>query len=386
MPSDGDIEEKLEGGLKSFERSRRWREVFTLYLMMTLGTLVLDQLARAWSPLASVSVLLVALGFIFLPTEWLIRRGESPLSFGIGGRADLESHQRESLWRRSWRSCKQALWISLLVFPLFIVGTHAWRTWQGQEAHFEHRAFTRWGEMMRGSSTQKLPLGELNVGARSDNVILKWQLKPNERELKVALSLDHTKPRIRMKTRGVKLIRAEGTKNNWVILGGRSGTISLDTTAERVVLKGQVDGRPLSKARYSLGEYREGITSDSEVVLERDLSWLWSIFFMQLFLVGLPEEIFYRGYLQTRLDSLVGRDRLVFGVHYNWHSALLCSALFAIAHLVTILHPSRLAVFFPSLLFAWMRRAYHDTLSPAIFHALCNLLSQILWGIYALSV
>ena len=113
------------------------------------------------------------------------------------------------------------------------------------------------------------------------------------------------------------------------------------------------------------------------------MTWLWSIFLIQLFLVGLPEEIFYRGYLQSRLDGLVGRDRLFFGVPFNMMSALVCSVLFALAHLVTIPNPARLAVFFPSLLFGWMRRAYHDTLPPAIFHALCNVIAQLIWGVYA---
>ena len=70
------------------------------------------------------------------------------------------------------------------------------------------------------------------------------------------------------------------------------------------------------------------------------------------------------------------------GVSFNWSSTLICSFLFAIAHYATIPHPTRLAVFFPSLLFGWMRRAYGNTLTPAIFHALCNLTIQIMWGFY----
>ena len=125
--------------------------------------------------------------------------------------------------------------------------------------------------------------------------------------------------------------------------------------------------------------------SEGALNTARGLSWLWSVLLIQIFLVGLPEEVFYRGYLQTRLDSLVGRDQVWFGVNFNLKSALLCSALFALAHLVTIPHLSRLAVFFPSVLFGWMRRAYHDTLTPAIFHALCNVTAQIIWGCYALN-
>lgn len=375
----------VRGELTGAERNRRWRELITLYLIMTLGTFLLDQLANMWGVFSSASVLLVALGFIFLPTEWLLRRGESPLSFGIGGRADLEPLHNEDLLKRSWRSSRQALKISLIVFPLFIIGTHLWRTYSGHEAHVERRAFTRWDEAVRGINTQRLKSGEVSISARADHITLKWRLKAGEREIKSKVELERGALVLVAKTRGVRLKKESAASPIWLISGDRSGSITIKTIAERLSVESFVDDQLLASARYRLGEYNEGIDEASKLIIERDYSWLWSIFLMQLFLVGLPEEIFYRGYLQTRLDSLVGQDQRVFGVHYNWKSSILCSALFAIAHLVTIPHPSRLAVFFPSLLFGWMRRAYHDTLSPAIFHALCNVLSQLLWGVYALS-
>ena len=389
-----------------------WREVISIYLIMTLGTLLVDQVAQAWSPFASISVLLVALGFIFLPTEYLLSKGESPQAFGIGGKVpyrreelhnsevgELSVHQ-ETTVQRGWRCSRQALWISLLIFPFFIGGNHLWRTWQGQKAELSERAFLRWNEEYRGFSTKPLQSGEFHIGARSDRVKLQWKLKPGEKSFKAKISFSdlsdskgvaNTQVRVLGKSKTVKLIppsvkkrfsTLQKSKHDWTLVSRGSGYVYFSTTGREIVVEGFSDQQPLTKDRYRLGEFRAQV--ENAPIIQRDLSWLWSVFLIQLFLVGLPEEIFYRGYIQTRLDGLIGKDRIVFGVSFNWSSTILCSALFAVAHLVTIPNPSRLAVFFPSLLFGWMRRAYQDTLSPAIFHALCNVLSQVLWGIYTL--
>ena len=116
---------------------------------------------------------------------------------------------------------------------------------------------------------------------------------------------------------------------------------------------------------------------------ERGYFWLLNLILVQLLLVALPEEVFYRGYLQSRLDGLIGRDRRILGVEINVASTVLTSALFAIGHVITIQSPTRLAVFFPSLLFGWMRRATGGVLAPILFHAICNIAVQFLSQFYA---
>ena len=381
------------------ERARRWREVWSIYLIMTLGTLLVDQLANALPVLASISVLIIALGFIFLPTEYLLSRGEAPQQFGIGGKVQsssthfnsditlIESRQEdklesspqvESSFQRAFRCSKQALWIALLVFPLFVAGNHVWRQLQGQSPDWSPRALSRWDESIRGLSYNNLKVGEINTSASLDHIKLKWLLQAHEKAFTATLDLESA-TQVIAKSRGVKVIRPKTPSNKWLIKGKGKGYVLIKTQSTQVKVSAQADQKIIPLSRLTWGEYHQILEYS---LFERDFSWLWSIFLIQLFLVGLPEEIFYRGYLQTRLDSLVGQDKQVLGVAFNWQSTVLCSGLFAIAHLVTILHPSRLAVFFPSLLFGWMRRAYGDTLSPAIFHAACNVLSQVLWGIY----
>ena len=77
--------------------------------------------------------------------------------------------------------------------------------------------------------------------------------------------------------------------------------------------------------------------------------------------VAFSEEFFYRGYLSLRFEE---RLRPV-------PSALLAAALFALGHLLTPA-PFRLAVFFPALLFAFLRNRTGTIVGAALCHFLCN--------------
>ena len=77
--------------------------------------------------------------------------------------------------------------------------------------------------------------------------------------------------------------------------------------------------------------------------------------------VALSEEFFYRGYLTLRFEEKL---RPV-------PAALLAAALFALGHLLTPL-PFRLAVFFPALLFAFLRNRTGTIAGAALCHFLCN--------------
>jgi membrane protease YdiL (CAAX protease family) len=97
----------------------------------------------------------------------------------------------------------------------------------------------------------------------------------------------------------------------------------------------------------------------------------------QLLAIALPEEAFYRGYLQSALDDVWVRRLKVFGAEIG-PSLLVTSALFALGHLATEFHPNRLGVFFPSLLFGWLRARTGGIGASVVFHALCNLFADYL--------
>ncbi len=88
----------------------------------------------------------------------------------------------------------------------------------------------------------------------------------------------------------------------------------------------------------------------------------------QLIVVALPEEFFFRGFIQGRLREV-----------FSGRTALLgTAALFALGHFLVTFEPAALAVFFPGLLFGLMRAATGSILAGTLFHASCNLLIDVL--------
>jgi membrane protease YdiL (CAAX protease family) len=103
----------------------------------------------------------------------------------------------------------------------------------------------------------------------------------------------------------------------------------------------------------------------------------WKEVVVSTFLVALPEEVFYRGYIQTRLDE-VFRGRLrILGAEVGW-SVVITAALFAVGHLVEP-RLDRLSTFFPGLVFGWLRARTGTVAGAVVFHALCNIWAQVLY-------
>jgi membrane protease YdiL (CAAX protease family) len=96
----------------------------------------------------------------------------------------------------------------------------------------------------------------------------------------------------------------------------------------------------------------------------------------QLFVVALCEEFFYRGYLQARLKVAWPRGARVLGVTVG-PAFLLTAVLFALGHLA-VFHVWRLAVFFPALLFGYMREKTGTVLGSTLLHAIFNLYALFL--------
>jgi uncharacterized protein len=99
--------------------------------------------------------------------------------------------------------------------------------------------------------------------------------------------------------------------------------------------------------------------------------------FGQLVIIALPEEAFYRGYLQSRLDEVLPGKVRVFGATVG-PAIILSSVIFALGHFATIREPARLAVFFPSIAFGWLRARTGGIGASVTFHAACNVFSELL--------
>jgi membrane protease YdiL (CAAX protease family) len=112
------------------------------------------------------------------------------------------------------------------------------------------------------------------------------------------------------------------------------------------------------------------------------LPWpLWQLAATHLLVVALPEEFLYRGFVQERLGrAMRGRVRLL-GVEVGW-AVVVTAALFAAGHFATDLRPDRLATFFPGLVFGWLKERRGSLVGPILFHAACNVFSDILTAGY----
>lgn len=97
----------------------------------------------------------------------------------------------------------------------------------------------------------------------------------------------------------------------------------------------------------------------------------------QLFVIALPEEAFFRGYLQTALEAAWRPKVRVLGAELGpgW---LVSAAVFAVGHVLTAPSPARLAVFFPALVFGYLRARTGGIGAGVAFHAACNIYSATL--------
>jgi len=116
-----------------------------------------------------------------------------------------------------------------------------------------------------------------------------------------------------------------------------------------------------------------------QVVFHRGPVGLWpkDFFFgvvvYQLLFVGIPEEFFYRGYMQSRLNEVFPRRFRLFGVSFGW-GLLLTALLFTIGHSIVIVRWWHFSIVLPALVFGWIRERTGNVVASSLFHAGCNIL------------
>lgn len=331
--------------------------MFMVTVVVTVG-LTLLQGAVGW--IRNYVLVIVAATFLYLPIEWLHRTGRDPAKFGI--------HRAQPL-----RHVKWALLLMVITFPPYLAGFHVWQTtvveqqWALGQARFDHWPL----EMTDPPEVVQLQPGEVRLYTVKDDLWLTWRL-PRGQRFEATITSD-VMPRVLRHHGGRPTFESDPPR--LLFSGGDRGRVVFNAPGHRMSVDVDAGGDRLPPERLRLGT---ALSPAPEMPFEAERGWWWiiNIVLVQLLLVALPEEVFYRGYLQTTLDGLVGRDRRIFGVEVNVTSMLITSALFAVGHYLTIPHPARLAVFFPSLLFGWLRRASGGVGAPMAYHAACNLLVE----------
>lgn len=108
----------------------------------------------------------------------------------------------------------------------------------------------------------------------------------------------------------------------------------------------------------------------------------WNFLMTQVILVALPEEFFYRGYLQGVLDRAFGRPWRLLGAQIGW-GWIVAALLFAVSHTIAAYQWWHFAIFFPGLLFGYLRARTNGLLAPIGIHAIANLVMWWLANNYA---
>jgi hypothetical protein len=78
--------------------------------------------------------------------------------------------------------------------------------------------------------------------------------------------------------------------------------------------------------------------------------------------------------MQKRLGRIVGRVFRFLKFELPL-SGIICAALFAVAHVAYETSWQRILVFFPALVFAWLRHRTNSILAPILFHGTCNVVA-----------
>jgi membrane protease YdiL (CAAX protease family) len=108
------------------------------------------------------------------------------------------------------------------------------------------------------------------------------------------------------------------------------------------------------------------------------LGWSFAEFCaVQIVVVALPEELFFRGCLHRLLEERFPPTRRILGGGIGV-ALLLSAAAFALVHLPKNGDPRALATFFPGLLFGWMRSATGSITPSVAVHASSNIWVRLL--------
>lgn len=98
-------------------------------------------------------------------------------------------------------------------------------------------------------------------------------------------------------------------------------------------------------------------------------------FSFQLFLVALPEEFFFRGWLQSFLNKHFSKKWRLLGTPFGL-SLPLTALIFAFSHSLITLQWWHFSIFFPALLFGWLREKTGSITTPILFHATSNFVNK----------
>jgi len=97
--------------------------------------------------------------------------------------------------------------------------------------------------------------------------------------------------------------------------------------------------------------------------------------------VGLPEEYFFRGYLQSELNFAFGKKYSFLKVKFG-PGLFIASLIFTLSHVFIRGDPSRFNTIFVSLILGWLREKSGTIVAPIGFHTLSNVTYILALGFF----
>ena len=90
-------------------------------------------------------------------------------------------------------------------------------------------------------------------------------------------------------------------------------------------------------------------------------------------IVAPVEEFFFRGYFQSAMNRICRRRWRFLGARFGW-GLVITALVFAFAHSVIFFRWWHFSIFFPALVFGYLRERTGSITAPALFHAASNIL------------
>ena len=146
----------------------------------------------------------------------------------------------------------------------------------------------------------------------------------------------------------------------------RPGSFRLHAVLIPLVLGGYVLGH------FAVAHFAFGLTFRPRLPPKLHL-----VIFHQIVDVALPEEFFFRGYLQTSFNRAWGRPFETLGASWGWGLPA-AALLFALCHLI-FGDVTQLKVFFFGIFAGWLRERTDSVVAPIFYHAAGNVVLEFMF-------
>ena len=352
--------------------NRGLRREIALSLALVFGlTFVLALVQLAIPALAGYMQVGLAVVLLQVPTVVLKRAGVDERAIGLA-------------FGPLSRALRAAGLTALVVFPLFVLGFHLVHTQLlGYRADWDVAHLARWDEALESPPPVVCGRADAVAWVGGDSL---WFVPPAAARVAVRLEMSPPPTGVRV----VTCAPGHGAEARQPFTGDLARSTPLPPGAGLLIPLGAADrfalhvtegGEPLAAAHLRVGKNGAEADDDGVLAASRSAWWLLTYVIVHLGLVALPEEWFFRGYLQARLDAALGTPRRLLGADVGW-GLVLAAAAFALLHPILLPGAYRLLVFFPALLFGWLRARTGVIGASVLVHAFSNVLLAVVSRMY----